>query len=63
MGELLRTLCQQLGITVWEQMQGCLLESITRNFDRDATEPSGQLPDVGSGGCSYVSKCCLTRPQ
>ena len=54
MGELLRTLCQQLGITVWEQMQGCLLESITRNFDRDATEPSGQLPNVGSGGCS----CC-----
>lgn len=48
-GELLRTLCQQLGIAAWEQVQGCILESIQRNFERDSTEPSGQLPDVGSG--------------
>ncbi|EFN56492.1 expressed protein [Chlorella variabilis] len=47
-GELLRTLCQQLGIAAWEQVQGCILESIQRNFERDSTEPSGQLPDVGS---------------
>ncbi|KAI7841245.1 hypothetical protein COHA_005082 [Chlorella ohadii] len=48
-GELLRALCQQLGIAVWEQMQATILESIHRNFERDATEPSGQLPqDVGS---------------
>jgi hypothetical protein len=48
-GELLRALCGVAGIAVWERTRGCLLESIHRNFDRDSAEPSGQLPDAGSG--------------
>ncbi|PSC73633.1 ARM repeat-containing [Micractinium conductrix] len=49
-GELLRTLCEQLGIRVWEETRECILQSIQINFERDATEPSGQLPgaDIGS---------------
>ena len=49
-GELLRTLCELLGIAVWERMRGCLLHSIHSNFDRDASEPSGQLPPGGGSG-------------
>lgn len=66
-GELLRTLSERLGIEVWERMRECLLASIHSNFDRDAAEPSGQLPqqDVGSGGlpfclpsvCTSISAC------
>ena len=44
-------------------LQATILESIHRNFERDATEPSGQLPqDVGSGadldvGSGEVRRC------
>ncbi|KAL4425118.1 hypothetical protein ABPG77_008223 [Micractinium sp. CCAP 211/92] len=48
-GELLRTLSERLGIQVWERMSDCVLASIHRNFDRDAAEPSGQLPQQDAG--------------
>lgn len=59
-GELLRALCEQLGISVWEKVQACVLESITRNFDRDAAEPSGQLPDHGSGAGSLPQRLAIS---
>lgn len=67
-GELLRTLSERLGIQVWERMSDCVLASIHRNFDRDAAEPSGQLPqqDAGSGGAlarllhSCTRECACT---
>ena len=48
-GETLRALCQAQGIAVWEATCPTILASIHANFERDAAEPSGQLPDPGVG--------------
>lgn len=56
-GELLRALCGVAGIAAWERTRDSLLESIRRNFDRDSAEPSGQLPDSGSGAGGGFPGC------
>ena len=43
-GEVLHTLCEHLGVSVWELTQDRILDSIRTNFDRDDAEPSSRAP-------------------
>jgi hypothetical protein len=62
-GELLHALAQRDGAACWDRAVPAILASIRANFDRDAAEPSGQLPaapsipthEDSSPGADFVS--------